>query len=126
MDALVKAVGPVFVAGLAIQQLLELLDSIVGKSLGDKKPMVFSIVSLVVGLALSFGIGLRVLHPLGLINVSFALDAVVTGVIISAGTEGINSIMKFSILKKEARISLFFNLHGRRESKRRKPHAVIK
>ena len=95
MDALVKALGPVFVAGLAIQQLLELLDSIVGKSLGDKKPMVFSIVSLVVGLALSFGIGLRVLHPLGLINVSFALDAVVTGVIISAGTEGINSIMKF-------------------------------
>ena len=95
MDMLVKALGPVFAAGWAIQQLLELLDSIIGKSLGDKKQMVFSLIALIAGLALSFGAGLRVLHPLGLINVSFGLDAAVTGVIISAGTEGINSIMKF-------------------------------
>ena len=103
MDMLVKALGPVFVAGLAIQQLLELLDPILTKIAGDNKKMVSNIISLVVGLLLAFGAGLRILHPLGLIEVSFELDAAVTGVIISAGTEGINSIMKFLGYAKEVK-----------------------
>ena len=59
-----------------------------------------SVVSLIVGLALAWGGGLRVLLPLGLANAD-AVDVVVTALVISAGTEGFNSIMKFLGYDKE-------------------------
>ena len=93
MDNLVLALGPAFAAGFALQQLLEILDPIVGKIKVDKK-LLLGIASLVIGLALAFGAGLRVLQPFGLTNVGF-LDAIITGLVVSAGTEGFNSIMKF-------------------------------
>jgi hypothetical protein len=95
MDKLVVALGPAFAAGLAIQQILEILDPLVTKIIGtaDKK-LVLGLVSFITGLALAFGAGLRVLQPLGITNADF-WDAIVTGLIVSAGTEGFNSIMKF-------------------------------
>ena len=71
MDKLVVALGPAFAAGFAVQQLLEILDGfvvkikIIGKA--DKK-LILGIVSLIVGLVLAFGAGLRVLQPLGVTN----------------------------------------------------------
>lgn len=103
MDKLVVALGPAFAAGFAVQQLLEILDGfvvkikIIGKA--DKK-LILGIVSLIVGLVLAFGAGLRVLQPLGVTNADF-LDGVVTALIVSAGTEGFNSIMKFLGYAKE-------------------------
>ncbi|MCI0608453.1 MAG: hypothetical protein L0Z71_05255 [Anaerolineae bacterium] len=93
MDKLVEGLGPAFAAGFALQQLLEILDPLVGKIKVDKK-LLLGVVSLVLGLALSFGAGLSVLQPLGVTIASF-WDTIITGLIISAGTEGINSIMKF-------------------------------
>jgi len=102
MDKLVMALGPAFAAGFAVQQLLELLDPIVDKIKGDKK-LILGVVSLVIGLVLAFGAGLRVLQPLGVANVNFVLDAFVTALIVSAGTEGFNSIMKFLGYTKDTR-----------------------
>ena len=84
-----------------MQQLLEILDPLIEKIIGsaDKK-LVLGIVSLIVGLLLAFLAGLRVLEPLG-VEVHAILDAIITGMIISGGTEGFNSIMKFLGYSKE-------------------------
>lgn len=105
MDKLVVALGPAFAAGFAVQQLLEILDPLVIKIIGtaDKK-LVVGLVSLIIGLVLAFGVGLSVLQPLGITNAG-VIDAIVTGLIISAGTEGFNSIMKFlGYAKKEKKV----------------------
>ena len=102
MDKLVVSLGPAFAAGFAIQQLLEILDPLVQRLLGEKgdKKLVLGLVSFVVGLALAFGAGLRVLEPLGVPGAA-AVDYVVTALIISAGTGGVNSILKFLGYSKE-------------------------
>jgi hypothetical protein len=102
MDKLVVALGPAFAAGFAVQQLLEILSPLVDKIKTDKK-LVLGLLSLLIGLVLAFGAGLRVLQPLGVANVNFVLDAIVTALIISAGTEGFNSIMKFLGYTKDKR-----------------------
>ena len=102
MDKLVVALGPAFAAGFAVQQLLEILGPLVDKIKTDKK-LVLGLLSLLIGLGLAFGAGLRVLQPLGVANVPFVLDAIVTALIISAGTEGFNSIMKFLGYTKDKR-----------------------
>ena len=101
METLVKALGPAFAAGFAVQQLLEVLDPLIMKIIGkaDKK-LVLGVAAFVFGLVLAFGTGLRVLEPLGVANAGI-WDAVVTGLVISAGTEGINSILKFMGYSKE-------------------------
>jgi len=102
MEELIKALGPAFAAGFAIQRLMEILDPIIDKKkfFQDYKKAILGVVSLIVGLILAFGIGLRVLQPLGVENARF-LDAIVTAFVISAGTEGFNSIMKFLGYAKE-------------------------
>ena len=98
MDELIVALGPAFAAGFAIQRLMEILDPILDKV--KNKKIFLGILSLIAGLALAFGVGLRVLEPLGIPNEKF-WDAIITAFIISAGTEGFNSIMKFLGYKKE-------------------------
>jgi hypothetical protein len=103
METLVKALGPAIVAAFAVQQLLELLDPGVvrlfrleGNDEKDKKKkrLVLGIVSLIVGLVLAFGVDeMRVLQHFGVAHADF-LDAIVTAVIISGGTEGSNSVLK--------------------------------
>jgi len=93
MDKLIIALGPAFATGFALQQLSEILTPLLEK-LGLNKKLFLSLVSLVVGLVFAFGAGLRVLQPLGVTNAG-VWDLIVTGLIISAGTEGFNSIMKF-------------------------------
>lgn len=102
MDELVMALGPAFAAGFAIQRLLEILDPAFDKFkfIKDYKKIIIGVVSLIAGLILAFGIGMRVLQPMGVINADF-LDAIVTALVISAGTEGFNSIMKFLGYTKE-------------------------
>ena len=101
MDTLALALGPAFAAGFAFQQLLELLDPLASRIVsGDNKKLALGSVSLILGLLLAFSAGLRVLQPLGFAGPDW-LDAIITGVIISAGTEGFNSIMKFLGYAKE-------------------------
>jgi hypothetical protein len=103
MDKLITALAPVFAAGLGIQQLTEILDPILDKIASDYKKVFLGVVSLAAGLALAFGAELQVLHLLGILEPDKRafLDAVLTGLIISGGTEGINSILKFLKYKKE-------------------------
>jgi hypothetical protein len=102
MDTLVIALGPAFAAGFAVQRLLEILDPLLEKIplVKKYKKIILGIVSLIIGLVLAFGVGLRVLRPLGVVKAD-VLDGVVTALIVSAGTEGFNSILKFLGYTKE-------------------------
>ena len=102
MDNLVAALGPAFAAGLALQRLMEILDPLLDKIklFKDNKKVVLGLVSLAVGLFLAIGLGLRVLRPLGVVGADLA-DIAVTALIVSAGTEGFNSILKFLGYAKE-------------------------
>ena len=108
MDSLILALGPAFAAGFAIQRLLELLDPLLDQVrwIKEHKKIALGIISLVAGLILAAGIGLRVLQPLGVANdniILVILDVIVTALIISAGTDGINPIVKFLGYSKEDR-----------------------
>lgn len=100
MDTLVTALGPAFAAGFALQQLLEILDPLIEKIARDWKKTLLALVSLAFGLILAFGAGIRVLVHLGYAGIDL-WDAVITALIVSAGTEGINSIMKYLGYAKE-------------------------
>lgn len=104
METLVTSLGPVFAAGLAIQQLLELLDSILIRRIlpEEWKKVVLGLLSLIVGLCLAFFAKLHVLELLGAPYVP-PWDELTTGLIISGGTQGINSILKFLGYAKEGK-----------------------
>lgn len=61
--------------------------------------------SIAIGLALSMVLGLRVLGPLGLSAVPGWIDVFVTGLCISNGTEGLNSVLKFIGALKDSKTS---------------------
>jgi hypothetical protein len=102
MDKLVMALGPAFAAGFALQRLLEILDPLLEKIslVKANKKIVLGLVSLVIGLILATGAGLRVLQPLGVSGADLP-DIIITALIVSAGTEGFNSILKFLGYTKE-------------------------
>ena len=101
---LIAALGPAFAAGFSLQRLLEILDPLLTRIIGDeRKRIVLGLLSLAVGLLLAFALDLHVLSKLG---VSLSprmgyLDYLVTALVVSAGTEGFNSILKFLSYKKE-------------------------
>jgi hypothetical protein len=102
--SLVIALAPAFTAGFAIQRLLEILDPILDRiNGGEKKKIVLGIVSLLSGFGLASGLSVRVLSHLGITlpaSLTF-LDYLVTSLVISGGTEGFNSVLKFLNYKKE-------------------------
>jgi hypothetical protein len=102
MDELALALGPAFVAGFAVQRLLELADPVLDgwAPVKDRKKIVLGAVSLVFGLSLAWFLPLSVLRPLG-VDGSRYVDVVVSALVLSAGTEGLNSIMKFLGYAKE-------------------------
>jgi len=103
MDKLITALAPVFAAGLAIQQLGEILSPLIDRMSADYKKIIVGVVSLTLGLLLAFTAKLHVLQILGVTPAAGLdfIDAIVTGLIISGGTEGINSILKFLKYTKE-------------------------
>ena len=109
MEILIKALGPAFAAGFAVQRLLEIADPILTGRITDQntKKKWLGSVALVFGFALAYAAQLRVLAPLGADlsrlgeSMAFFVDYIVTAFIVSAGTEGFNSIMKFLTYKKE-------------------------
>jgi hypothetical protein len=105
MNGLVAALGPAFAAGFAIQRLLEILDSWIVSStrnpyLTNYKKAILATISLAAGFYFSFGANLHVLQPLGITDAPI-IDRIVTAFVVSAGTEGFNSIMKFLGYAKE-------------------------
>jgi hypothetical protein len=100
MDRLISALGPAFTAGFAVQRLLDILDTVLNLLPGGvaAKKAVTALISFVIGLLLAGFAGLRVLKPLGLSETTRAVavvDGIVTALVLSAGTEGFNSILKF-------------------------------
>src|SRR5207244_10847929 len=81
-----------------------LLDAILLKKFlaDDYKTAVLGLLSLIAGLALAHGAGLHVLNLLG-VSASWYWDEITTGLIISGGTQGINSILKFMGYAKEGK-----------------------
>lgn len=101
MEKLAMALGPAFAAGFAVQKLLEILDPILAPIVGDaEKKQVLGLVSLGWGLLMALVKDLRVLAAFG-VTCPQVFDIAVTGLIISGGTEGFNSIMKFLSYAKE-------------------------
>jgi hypothetical protein len=103
METIVLAFGPAFAAGFALQKLLEIFDPLIERLVkGDEKTkkIFLGLVSLAIGLVLAFGAGIRVLTHLGYMGHDL-WDAGITALIVSAGTEGINSIMKYLGYAKE-------------------------
>lgn len=100
---LIPALAPVFAAGMGIQQLGEILSPVVDKISPNYKKIILGLLSLTLGLILAFVGKLHVLQLLGVTPAPGldSLDAVLTGFIISGGTEGVNSVLKFLKYKKE-------------------------
>jgi hypothetical protein len=106
MDQLITSLVPLFVAGFAIQQFLELLTSALnldGKPSFEKyKKPILGAASLVAGFLLAGCIpSLRILHALNPKIDIGQWDVVITAFVLSAGTDGINSIVKFMKYAKE-------------------------
>jgi hypothetical protein len=101
MDEFARAIGPIFIASFALQQLIELLDPILDAALGERKKWILSVVSLVAALGLTFGVGLRSLGPLGAEVPDWA-DALLTALMLTGGTKGINDLLKLIGYRKEA------------------------
>jgi len=101
MDDFARAIGPIFIASFALQQLIELLDPILDAALGERKKWILSAVSLLAALGLTFGAGLRSLGPLGAEVPDWA-DAAITALLLTGGTKGINDLLKLIGYRKEA------------------------
>lgn len=105
MDQLATSLGPIFAAGFAVQQLLEILTPILAlderAGFQKYKKVIVGIVSLVAGLVLASLVpSFMVLRALKL-DIPTPLDIAISGLVLSAGTEGINSILKFMKYAKE-------------------------
>jgi hypothetical protein len=106
MDKLVNALVPALVASLALQQLLELLDPALEILIKAHKKWILALVSLVVGLGLSFGLGMRLLAPFGFTRADW-LDGILTALFLTGGTKGFNDLFKWlGYLKEAAKQSL--------------------
>lgn len=95
---IVKALAPAFAAGLAIQHANELLDPLVSKIAGSEvlKKTYMGWLSLLFGALVTGLLQVRVISVItGAKTGSDGLDFVVTALVISTGTEGVNSIIKF-------------------------------
>lgn len=108
LDKIVTALAPVFAAGFAVQQLLEILTSFFDLDSRQvfqkyKKP-ILGAVAFALGCALASQLDpgvLGILKADGAKVPDRTLDVLATALIISAGTEGVNSILKFLKYIKE-------------------------
>ena len=101
VSQVVANLAPAFTAGFAVQQCLQIIDALASwdQMKPDKKKGIMGLISLILGLAFSLA-GLRVLGVMAP-KFSRVVDIVVSALVISAGTEGFNSIMKFLSYQKE-------------------------
>jgi len=99
MELLVLGLGPVAICGYAVQQLLDLLDPILGR-MGQPKRVWYGAIALLLGLLLAQLAGLRIFVSLGVMGVPPWLDSLVTALVISAAADGFNSINKYLVYLK--------------------------
>jgi hypothetical protein len=107
MNELAQALLLPFVAGFIVQRFLELVDLITSKWITDPitRRRVLAWASLGLGFVLACTLHLEIFHDLKLpqgVNLPEWLDWIFTGIFISAGTEGFNSLLKFAYYRKES------------------------
>jgi hypothetical protein len=105
MDKLITALAPVFAAGFAVQQLLEIVSSFFDLDSKEffkkyKKP-ILGTAAFALGYALARQLDHGVVGILQGSDKYTTIDQLATALIISAGTEGVNSILKFLKYSKE-------------------------
>lgn len=106
MDEMVRALAPAFVAGFALQQLLELLDPILDQFIKPHKKWILSVTAIILGLFLTVALNLRILRHLGVARLPW-LDVLITALFVAGNTKGINDLLKLIGYKKEeAKIEL--------------------
>jgi hypothetical protein len=110
MDAgdIAKALTVPFAAGFIVQRFLEILDPLIADWFKNPnvKKMWLGFASLAIGIALAWSLHLRIFHDLLQLDCDDLLqnipDYLASGIFISAGTEGFNTVMKFANYKKDA------------------------
>ena len=97
MNELITNLTPLFISGLAVQQLVELPDAVLSAipMYTKYKKGIIRIVSLAAGMILAWAGQFHVLALAGNKDFNPTLDMVVAGLIVSGGTESFNSIVKF-------------------------------
>lgn len=100
MNSLVESLGPIFIVSFAVQQLIELFDPILDKVIKPHKEWILSAVTLVVGLLLTLGLGLRILRPFGVTRLHW-LDIILTALFVTGGTKWLNDLLKIITYKKQ-------------------------
>jgi hypothetical protein len=92
-----------FVAGFIVQRFLELIDPFTTAYIADanRKKLILGAISLLLGWSLA-GYGDIEIFKALCWNMRPAVDVFFSGIFISAGTEGFNTLMKFANYKKEA------------------------
>jgi hypothetical protein len=100
MNDLILALGPAFAAGLAVQRLLEIVDSIMAFLKGDRKKFIMAVASLGIAAMLCSQPNIRILKYLAT-GINDKIDFCITMLFISGGTEGFNSLLKFLNYQKE-------------------------
>jgi hypothetical protein len=101
MDRLLEVLTPILVVSFALQQFLELLDPVLEVVARAHKKWILSAISLALGLTLSFGLRLRMLAPFGFARADW-LDAVLTALFITGGTQGFKDLIRWMSYKREA------------------------
>ncbi len=99
MNPWAEALGPVFIAGFAIQQLIELLDPILDKFLKTNKAWILSLTSFLTAFMLAVVLGLRALKPFGVTQAPW-LDVFITALLITGGTKWLNDLLKIIQYRK--------------------------
>ncbi len=103
MDDLIKALTVPFVAGLVVQRLVEILDTYTTAKIANTnlKKFVIGVISLALGWLLA---GFGQIHIFSALKwqMDATLDVFASGIFISGGSEGFNSLLKFANYKKEA------------------------
>jgi hypothetical protein len=108
MQTLVQTLTVSFAAGFVVQRVVEILDTYTTAKIADpsRKKFAIGVVSLAFGCLLAFSLHLRMFHDLMQLDCDDAfmnlLDYFGTGIFISGGSEGFNSLLKFANYKKEA------------------------
>ncbi len=98
----VNPLAPIFAASVAVQQILEVFSVVVEELVGEKrKKIVLGIIGFVVGILLTWAFGLDVMYYFQINSKIPGFDTIVTALVLSAGTEGTNSIVKFLKYLKE-------------------------
>jgi len=103
MDDLIKALTVPFVAGLVVQRVVEILDTYTTAKIANSnlKKFVIGVVSLILGWLLARYGHIQIFSALKW-QMDASLDVFASGIFISGGSEGFNSLLKFANYKKEA------------------------